>query len=151
MFNNDNNRKSGSNALWGGRFAGGASAIMNAINASISFDQKLALHDIKGSLAHARMLGKQGILSADDVKKIEQGLSDIEKQVASGQFQFDDKLEDVHMNIESKLTEAIGDAGKRLHTARSRNDQVATDFRLWTRDALDFLDGKLQGLQKALI
>jgi argininosuccinate lyase len=151
MFNNNRNDKSGTNALWGGRFAGGASAIMNAINASIGFDQKLAMHDIKGSLAHARMLGKQGILSADDVKKIEQGLEAIEKQIVAGQFQFDEKLEDVHMNIESRLTDAIGEAGKRLHTARSRNDQVATDFRLWTRDALDFLDGKLQGLQKALI
>ncbi|HVY13196.1 MAG TPA: argininosuccinate lyase [Alphaproteobacteria bacterium] len=139
------------NALWGGRFAAGTSAIMTAINASVSFDQRLALHDIQGSIAHARMLGKQGILSAADADRIVQGLEVIQEQVSAGHFPFEEALEDVHMNIESRLTEAIGEAGKRLHTARSRNDQVATDFRLWVRDALDFLDQKLQELQRALI
>jgi argininosuccinate lyase len=140
-----------SNALWGGRFSRGTSAIMTAINASVSFDQKLACHDIAGSIAHAKMLGKQRILKPAEVTKIVKGLTAIEGQIKKGSFTFTEGLEDVHMNIESALTNAIGDAGKKLHTARSRNDQVATDFRLWTRDAFDFLDSKLQELQAALI
>src|SRR5262249_31077957 len=133
-----------SNALWGGRFEGGPSAIMNAINVSIGFDQKLARQDIAGSMAHARMLGKQGILKPEEAKKILAGLTDIERQIKKGSFEFSEALEDVHMNIESALIKDIGAAGKKLHTARSRNDQVATDFRLWTREAFDFLDAKLQ-------
>jgi argininosuccinate lyase len=139
------------NSMWGGRYAAGPSAIMTAINNSIGFDQRLALQDIAGSLAHASMLGKKGILSADDVKKITDGLSAIQEQVKQGRFTFKDSLEDVHMNIESALTASIGDAGRRLHTGRSRNDQVATDFRLWTREAFDYLDAKCKELQVALI
>lgn len=137
--------------MWGGRFAEGPSAIMMAINASISFDKKLAAQDIAGSLAHARMLGATGILSHDDVSKIEAGLHAIAGDVAAGRFVFTEALEDVHMNIESKLTENIGEAGRRLHTARSRNDQVATDFRLWVREANDYLELKLKELQATLI
>jgi argininosuccinate lyase len=144
------NPKAG-NALWGGRFSGRPSAIMNAINASVGFDQKLAKADIAGSIAHAKMLGKQRILRPVEVTKIVKGLTAIEGQIKRGRFTFSETLEDVHMNIESALTNAIGDAGKKLHTARSRNDQVATDFRLWTRDALDFTDSKLEELQAVLI
>lgn len=139
------------NSMWGGRFAEGPSAIMMAINASISFDKKLAAQDIAGSLAHARMLGATGILSQDDVNKIEAGLHAIAGDVTAGRFVFTEALEDVHMNIESKLTENIGEAGRRLHTARSRNDQVATDFRLWVREANDYLELKLKELQASLI
>lgn len=139
------------NSMWGGRYAEGPAAIMTAINASISFDKKLAAHDIAGSLAHARMLGEKGILAREDVTKIEQGLAAIATDVAEGRFVFTEALEDVHMNIESVLTERIGEAGRRLHTARSRNDQVATDFRLWMRQAFDELEGQLKGLQAALM
>lgn len=139
------------NSMWGGRYAAGPSAIMMAINASISFDKKLALYDIEGSIAHASMLGAKHIISQDDVTKIIKGLSDIREQIKSGQFEFTESLEDVHMNVEHHLTAAIGDAGRRLHTGRSRNDQVATDFKLWIRDAFDFLDGQLKDLQRALL
>ncbi len=139
------------NRLWGGRFAAGPSAILRAINVSVGFDRTLALHDIRGSRAHARMLGRQGILPAPDVDRILAGLAAIEAQVKKNTFPFEDALEDVHMNIESRLFDAIGEAGKKLHTARSRNDQVATGFRLWTREALEHLDEKLKALQAALI
>ncbi|NDE90679.1 MAG: argininosuccinate lyase [Alphaproteobacteria bacterium] len=137
--------------MWGGRYAAGPSAIMMAINASISFDKKLALYDIEGSLAHAAMLGAKNIISADDVAKITAGLNTIREQIKAGDFAFTEALEDVHMNIEHHLTLAIGDAGRRLHTGRSRNDQVATDFKLWMRDAFDYLDAQLKALQAALI
>lgn len=139
------------NSMWGGRYAEGPAAIMTAINASIGFDYRLARYDIEGSLAHARMLGAKGILTAEDVKAIEHGLTAIAKEVAESRFAFTEKLEDVHMNIESVLTERIGEAGRRLHTGRSRNDQVATDFRLWMREAFDYLEGQLKDLQAALI
>ena len=139
------------NSMWGGRYAAGPSAIMMAINASISFDKKLALYDIEGSLAHAAMLGAKNIISADDVAKITAGLNTIREQIKAGDFAFTEALEDVHMNIEHHLTLAIGDAGRRLHTGRSRNDQVATDFKLWMRDAFDYLDAQLKALQAALI
>jgi argininosuccinate lyase len=147
-------KKSGnrsSNSMWGGRYKGGPSALMKTLNVSVSFDQKLALYDIEGSLAHAQMLGKTGILSAQEVRKITQGLKRIEGIVKAGRFTFQDELEDVHMNIESFLSDKIGEAGRKLHTARSRNDQVATDFRLWARSAFDALDDGLKGLQKALL
>lgn len=139
------------NSMWGGRYAAGPAAIMNAINVSVTFDHKLAPYDIKGSRAHAAMLGKQGIISTADADAIRAGLATIEAALEAGTFSFSPALEDVHMNIESRLTEAVGDAGRRLHTARSRNDQVATDFKLWMRDAFIFLEGKCQTLQAALL
>ncbi len=123
---------------------------MEEINASIGFDKKLWRQDIRGSLAHAAMLGKIGVISAEDVVTIRDGLNDIAAEIESGQFPFTAALEDIHMNIEARLTERIGEAGKRLHTARSRNDQVATDFRLWVRDAIDAIVAQLTGLMRAL-
>lgn len=137
--------------MWGGRYAEGPSAIMAAINTSVEVDQKLALYDVDGSIAHTRMLGAQGILNREDVQKIEKGLMGIRQEVQAGKFIFKAELEDVHMNIEHRLTELVGEAGRRLHTARSRNDQVATDLKCWVRDAFAFLDEKLKALQEALI
>ncbi|MDP6429813.1 MAG: argininosuccinate lyase [Rhodospirillales bacterium] len=138
-------------SIWGGRFAGGPSEAMQRINASIEFDRRLYGQDIQASLAHAAMLVGQGIISADDGAAIEKGLGDILAEIEAGGFEFKTGLEDIHMNIEARLGELIGDAAGRLHTARSRNDQVATDVRLWVRDALDDLDGALKFLQAALI
>lgn len=140
-----------SNPMWGGHYASGPSAIMEAINQSITFDQKLYAQDIQGSEAHCKMLVKQNIISEEDGKKILEGLTAIRQEIEDGNFQFKKELEDIHMNIEARLTEIIGDAAGRLHTARSRNDQVATDLRLWVRDAWDLLDEQLKELQKALI
>ena len=127
--------------LWGGRFAEGTDALVEAFSESVSFDQRLWRQDIAGSTAHARMLGKVGVLKADDVEAIVNGLASIRAEIEAGRFAWQVALEDVHMNIESRLTAMIGDAGKRLHTARSRNDQVATDIRLYVRDAIDELVG----------
>lgn len=127
------------NKQWGGRFTSGPSAIMEQINASIGFDKNLWKQDIQGSIAHAEMLAKQKIISETDKNSIHQGLREIEREIQSGQFEFNRALEDIHMNIEDRLAERIGEAGKRLHTARSRNDQVATDFRLWIRQNIDEL------------
>lgn len=127
------------NKQWGGRFTSGPSAIMEQINASIGFDKNLWKQDIQGSIAHAEMLAKQKIISEADKNSIHQGLREIEREIQSGQFEFIRALEDIHMNIEARLAERIGEAGKRLHTARSRNDQVATDFRLWIRQNIDEL------------
>lgn len=127
------------NKQWGGRFTSGPSAIMEQINASIGFDKNLWKQDIQGSIAHAEMLAKQKIISETDKNSIHQGLREIEREIQSGQFEFSRALEDIHMNIEARLAERIGEAGKRLHTARSRNDQVATDFRLWIRQNIDEL------------
>jgi argininosuccinate lyase len=138
------------NASWGGRYAEGPSAIMQAINASIGFDRKLWRQDIEGSLAHAAMLAHVGILSPEEEAAIRQGLSEIAQEIAEGRFAFREALEDIHMNIEARLTERIGEAGKRLHTARSRNDQVATDVRLWVRDAIDGLDAQITDVMRAL-
>ena len=138
------------NVQWGGRFAAGPSVVMQEINASIGFDHKLWRQDIRGSLAHAAMLARAGIIGAEDEAAIRAGLERIGADIAAGQFAFDDALEDIHMNIEARLTERIGEAGKRLHTARSRNDQVATDLRLWVRDAIDGLDAAMAGLMRAL-
>ncbi len=138
------------NAQWGGRFAGGPSAIMQEINASIGFDQALWRQDLRGSLAHARMLARAGIIDEADESAIRGGLEAIGAEIEAGRFAFDAALEDIHMNIEARLTERIGEAGRRLHTARSRNDQVATDLRLWVRDAIDGLDGQLAALMLSL-
>ncbi len=138
------------NKMWGGRFARGPGAIMEEINASIGFDFRLALQDIAGSKAHAAMLAHTGILERADAQAISNGLDEIAREIEAGSFNFSRALEDIHMNIEARLTELIGPAAGRLHTARSRNDQVALDFRLWIRDTIDALDQQLRGLQTAL-
>jgi argininosuccinate lyase len=138
------------NRMWGGRFAEGPDAIMEEINASIDFDRELYRQDIAGSKAHARMLARQGIIAADDAAKIEDGLDTILREIEAGTFTFSRALEDIHLNIEARLAELIGPAAGRLHTARSRNDQVATDMRLWVRDAIDATDAALAALQRAL-
>ena len=125
-----------SNQMWGGRFASGPAAIMEAINASISFDRKLFAQDIRGSLAHSAMLAETGIISAADQEKIAHGLNTILREIEDGTFVFSTRLEDIHMNVEARLAELIGPAAGRLHTARSRNDQVAVDFRLWVKEEL---------------
>ena len=140
-----------SNRMWGGRFASGPDAIMEEINASIGFDQRLYRQDIAGSIAHASMLAETGILSAADRDAIVSGLSAIQAEIEGGSFVFSRGLEDIHMNIESRLGELIGDAAGRLHTARSRNDQVATDFRLYVRDSIDTLLEQIRALQLALV
>ena len=142
---------SSANQQWGGRFAQGPSAIMAAINASIGFDRKMWRQDIQGSLAHAAMLAHVGIISAEDEAAIRTGLGKIAARIEAGDFPFDDALEDIHMNIEARLTETIGEAGKRLHTGRSRNDQVALDVRLWVRDAIDGLSGQITDVMRALV
>jgi argininosuccinate lyase len=139
-----------SNKMWGGRFASGPGAIMEEINTSIGFDRALYRQDIAASKAHADMLAKQGIITADDAKKIAHGLDTILSEIAAGEFSFKRALEDIHMNVEGRLSELIGEAAGRLHTARSRNDQVATDFRLWMRDEIDALDKALLSFQRAL-
>jgi len=141
----------GANSLWGGRFSAGPSSIMQRINASIGFDRKLWQEDIAGSRAHAAMLAAQGIISAEDALAITDGLYTIETEIAEERFVFKTELEDIHMNVEARLAELIGPAAGRLHTARSRNDQVATDFKLWVRNALKRLDDELKALQAALI
>lgn len=138
------------NKMWGGRFASGPSEIMEEINASISYDQRLYNQDISGSIAHAEMLADAGILTASDVKKIITGLEQIRKEIKDGKFSFSRQLEDIHMNVESRLRELIGDTAGRLHTARSRNDQVATDFKLYVRDTIDHFLTQLGTLQLAL-
>ncbi|MDX2028771.1 MAG: argininosuccinate lyase [Alphaproteobacteria bacterium] len=144
-------RAAKANPIWGGHYTSGPAAIMAEINVSVDVDQRLYAQDIAASQAHAAMLAKQGIISRKDGKAIIDGLDKIRREIASGKFKFSRALEDVHMNIEARLKELIGDAAGRLHTARSRNDQVATDFRLWLRDAIDSLDKALQDLQKALL
>ena len=139
------------NTLWGGRFAAGPDALMEAINASIGFDRRLYACDIAGSKAHAAMLADCGIISEEDAAAIGQGLDTILQEIESGSFEFSAALEDIHMNVEARLAELIGAAAGRLHTARSRNDQVATDLRLWVRGAIDGLDADLTDLQSALI
>jgi len=147
---NPNRRNEPANMQWGGRFAAGPSAIMQDINASIGFDRKLWRQDIKGSLAHAVMLARIGLISGEDEHAIRTGLEAIAQEIEAGRFPFDAALEDIHMNIEARLTDRIGEAGKRLHTARSRNDQVATDFRLWVRDAVDGLSAQVADVMRAL-
>ena len=146
----DPRRNEPANQQWGGRFAAGPSAIMQEINASIGFDRKLWRQDIRGSLAHAAMLAQIGLISGADEQAIKTGLAAIAAEIEAGRFPFDTELEDIHMNIEARLTERIGEAGKRLHTARSRNDQVATDFRLWVRDAIDGISAQITDLMRVL-
>ncbi|WP_181701332.1 argininosuccinate lyase [Chthonobacter albigriseus] len=140
-----------SNRMWGGRFETGPAAIMEEINASIDFDRKLYAQDIRGSKAHAAMLAEKGVISADDAAKIAEGLDAIKAEIDAGTFTFSRSLEDVHMNIEARLRELIGPAAGRLHTARSRNDQVAVDIKLWVRDTLDHIEGQLTELMVALV
>ncbi|MFL9503973.1 lyase family protein, partial [Rhodopseudomonas palustris] len=139
------------NQMWGGRFAEGPDAIMQAINASIGFDKRLYAQDIAGSRAHAAMLAATGILTDSDARAIGEGLLTVLSEIESGQFQFKVELEDIHLNVESRLTEIVGEAGKRLHTGRSRNDQVAVDFRLWVRDQCDAAIAGLTGLMGAFV
>ena len=136
---------------WSGRFAEPMSERMQRFNASIDFDQRLALADIEGSLAHARMLASVGVLSTRDLADIEQGFAEIRKEIVEGRFAWRRADEDVHFSLEKRLTALVGDAGKRLHTARSRNDQVATDVRLWLRGEIDALRAQLKGLRNALL
>jgi len=140
-----------SNAMWGGRFAGGPAEIMQRINVSIGFDKRLYAEDIAGSKAHCAMLVRQGILPQEDGDLILEGLDRVRAEIEAGGFPFRDAHEDIHMNVEARLGELIGPAAGRLHTARSRNDQVATDFRLWCRNAIDRLDRQMAGLQTALL
>jgi argininosuccinate lyase len=137
--------------LWGGRFTEATDAFVERFTASIGFDQRLAQHDIAGSRAHATMLAEQGVLTAEERDAILAGLGEIEAAIEAGSFPWAVELEDVHMNIEARLTERIGAAGKKLHTGRSRNDQVATDIRLWLRDAIDALDGEMVRLCEGLL
>ncbi len=148
VYMSDNNS---SNAMWGGRFASGPDAIMESINASIDFDKRMAVQDIAGSIAHATMLAKQNIITASDSEAIKEGLLTILSEIENGTFEYSKALEDIHMNIESRLKEIIGEPAGRLHTGRSRNDQVATDFKLWTRDQCDAIIEGLTELMKALI
>jgi argininosuccinate lyase len=143
--------KTKANPLWGGQFDSGPDALMAAINQSIDVDQRFYRQDIAGSKAHAAMLAKQGIITAKENAAIQKGLDQILLEIDAGKFPFRAELEDIHMNIEVRLKEIIGDAAGRLHTARSRNDQVATDFRLWVRDAAIAMDAVLKQLQTALI
>jgi len=136
--------------MWGGRFGSGPDALMEEINASIDFDRRLYRQDIAASKAHAAMLAHQAIITADDAAEIAHGLDTILSEIESGTFTFRRALEDIHMNVEARLAELIGPAAGRLHTARSRNDQVATDFRLWVRDAIDQIDAGLAAYQRAL-
>ena len=140
-----------SNAMWGGRFAAGPDAIMEAINASIGFDKRLARQDIAGSRAHAAMLAAQGIITDNDACAIREGLLTVLSEIENGEFQFSTALEDIHMNVEARLKEVIGEPAGRLHTGRSRNDQVATDFKLWVRDQFDAAEGALIALINALL
>jgi argininosuccinate lyase len=139
-----------SNKMWGGRFSSGPDAIMEEINTSIDFDRHLFREDILASKAHAAMLAKQGIITAEDAGKIAQGLDQILAEIDTGKFDFKRALEDIHMNVESRLAELVGPAAGRLHTARSRNDQVATDFKLWVRGAIDEIDRGFAAFQRAL-
>ncbi|MGY0398834.1 MAG: argininosuccinate lyase [Ostreibacterium sp.] len=143
--------KKSANQQWGGRFSESMEGFLLDFNASVLFDQRMAFDDIEGSLAHAMMLGEQGILSAEDVEKIQSGLLQIREEIDKGEFQWSIELEDVHMNIEARLTDLIGLAGKRLHTGRSRNDQVATDIRLHLRGAIDELREWLKSLMSNIV
>lgn len=151
MSDKNNNNRKNKNKLWGGRFDQGPAEAMELLNASIGFDKRLAEEDIEGSIAHASMLAHQGIISQADCAEITKGLLEISQEIASGEFEFKIELEDIHMNIEARLSEIIGAAAGRLHTGRSRNDQVATDLRLWTRKSLDAISLELKSFQKALV
>ncbi len=149
--NTSHGRKPAANAMWGGRFSSSPSALMEAINVSIGFDRRLADQDILGSLAHSDMLSAQGIIGAADRDAIHQGLKTVATEIETGAFVFSKELEDIHMNVEGRLKTLIGEAAGRLHTARSRNDQVAVDFRLWVREAHDRTEAQFTALLTALI
>ena len=140
-----------SNQMWGGRFAAGNSDIMEAINASIDFDQRMAAQDIAGSRAHAGMLGAMGIVTDSDATAMREGLLTVLSEIEAGDFPFSKQLEDIHMNVEARLKAIIGEPAGRLHTGRSRNDQVATGFKLWVRDQFDAVDAALAALMKAFV
>ena len=137
--------------MWGGRFERKPAELMQAINVSIGFDKRLAAQDLAGSRAHAAMLCEVGVLSGEDYAKIAEGLGLIEAEMQAGTFPFRDEYEDIHMNVEARLAELIGPVAGRLHTARSRNDQVAVDFRLWVRDVCDKTVVQIEALQRALL
>ncbi|MBL8490680.1 MAG: argininosuccinate lyase, partial [Rhodocyclaceae bacterium] len=137
--------------VWSGRFDEPVSDLVKRYTASVSFDKRMALQDIRGSLAHAKMLARQGIIGASDLSDIERGMAAVRAEIEAGTFAWSLDDEDVHLNIEKRLTALVGDAGKRLHTGRSRNDQVATDIRLWLRDTIDAIDGLLRNLIAALL
>ena len=139
------------NKMWGGRFANKPDAVMEAINASIGFDKRMAREDLEGSRAHLEMLGARGIVGEADVAAILEGLRQVEREIEEGTFAFSAALEDIHMNVESRLAEIVGPAAGRLHTARSRNDQVALDFRMWVRGRLQLVDRQLEGLIRAFL
>lgn len=139
------------NQSWGGRFSEATDAFVARFTASVQFDQRLYRHDIRGSLAHAAMLTRQGVLTEDELRQIEQGLQEVLAAIETGDFEWSIALEDVHMNIESALTQKIGITGKKLHTGRSRNDQVATDIRLWLRDEIDTIVVELTRLQQGIL
>ncbi len=140
-----------SNQMWGGRFSAGPDAIMEAINASIGFDKRMAAQDIAGSRAHAAMLAATGIVSDSDAEAMREGLLTVLSEIEGGTFEFSAALEDIHMNVEARLKALIGEPAGRLHTGRSRNDQVATDFKLWVRDQMDAAIGGIEALQRALL
>jgi len=151
MADKSSNQNKTSNKMWGGRFAAGPDAIMEAINASISFDKRMAAQDIAGSRAHAAMLAAQGIIDDSDARAIREGLLTVLSEIEGGTFEYSTALEDIHMNVESRLKEVIGAPAGRLHTGRSRNDQVATDFKLWVRDQFDAAEHALLALMRALL
>ena len=143
--------KQKNNKMWGGRFSSSTSELMEDFNSSIQFDKLLYVEDIDGSIAHSEMLSKQKIISKNEFLSIKSGLEQIRKEISNNEFNFSTKLEDIHMNIENRLVEIIGDIGKKLHTARSRNDQVATDIKLWLRKKIDHIELSLKNLQRSLI
>ena len=145
------NNSDSENKLWGGRFTEPTDAFVERFTASESFDRRMATQDIRGSIAHAEMLAEQNILTSEEYKAIKKGLQEVQKDILEGNFEWSVSREDVHMNIEAALTEKIGDSGKKLHTGRSRNDQVATDIRLWLRDQIDLIGTELSRLQKGII
>ena len=144
-------KKQKNNKMWGGRFSSSTSELMEEFNSSIQFDKLLYVEDIDGSIAHSEMLSKQKIISKNEFLSIKSGLEQIRKEISNNEFNFSTKLEDIHMNIENRLVEIIGDIGKKLHTARSRNDQVATDIKLWLRKKIDHIELSLKNLQRSLI
>src|SRR5512135_3761558 len=143
--------RKGATGARGRRFVGALDPAAAALNASVDFDRRLLPHDVAGSIAHAEMLAARGIISADDARSIAEGLRRVEARLASGEVSWDDALEDVHMNVEARLVDDIGDAGRRLHTARSRNDQVATDLRLYAREAAARIGARIRDLRGALL
>ena len=150
-MNKVKSNKNKASQIWGGRFEKDSSKLMKEINSSINFDKRLAMHDIQLSRVHSNMLAQNKIILKSENKKIQKGLNIIEKEILENKFKFSADLEDIHMHIEARLTDLIGDAGKKLHTARSRNDQVATSFKMWVRDEIETIDDKIKNFQKALL